>query len=403
MSRLQTTDGLTEEQQELIKLVREFVDEQIIPVAQELEHADEYPTAIVEGMKEMGIFGLMIPEEYGGLGESLLTYALCVEEIARGWMSVSGIINTHFIVAYMLLQHGTEEQKQRYLPKMATGEIRGAFSMSEPGLGSDVAAIKSKAVRGEGTGDQTEWTLTGQKMWLTNGGSANLVAVLVKTDLGADSVYKNLTTFLVEKEPGFGETAQGVTIPGKIEKMGYKGVDTTELILEGHRTTSAQILGGEPGKGFYQMMDGVEVGRVNVAARACGVSMRAFELGIAYSQQRETFGKKIAEHQGILFRLADMATKLEASHQMMVKAARLKDAGQRNDLEAGMAKYLAAENCADVVEQSFRIHGGYGYSKEYEIERLYREAPMLLIGEGTAEIQKMIIGRRLLEDYALRQ
>ncbi|MDR6864046.1 acyl-CoA dehydrogenase family protein [Phycicoccus sp. 3266] len=403
MSRLQTTDGLTEEQTELVKLVREFVEEQIIPVAQQLEHADEYPTEIVEGMKEMGIFGLMIPEEYGGLGESLLTYALVVEEIARGWMSVSGIINTHFIVAYMLLQHGTEEQKQRYLPRMATGEVRGAFSMSEPGLGSDVSAIRSKAVRGAGEGADTEWTLTGQKMWLTNGGSANLVAVLVKTDLGADSVYRNMTTFLVEKEPGFGETAQGVTVPGKIEKMGYKGVDTTELVLEGHRTTSAQILGGEPGKGFYQMMDGVEVGRVNVAARACGVSMRAFELGIAYAQQRETFGKKIAEHQGILFRLADMATKVEASHQMMVKAARLKDAGARNDLEAGMAKYLAAENCADVVEQSFRIHGGYGYSKEYEIERLYREAPMLLIGEGTAEIQKMIIGRRLLEDFALKK
>jgi alkylation response protein AidB-like acyl-CoA dehydrogenase len=399
MSRLQTTDGLTEEQVELVKLVREFVDERIIPVAQELEHADEYPTKIVEGMKEMGIFGLMIPEEYGGLGESLLTYALVVEEIARGWMSVSGIINTHFIVAYMLLQHGTEEQKQRYLPRMATGEVRGAFSMSEPGLGSDVSAIKTKAVR---DADGDDWVITGQKMWLTNGGSANLVAVLVKTDLGEASVYKNMTTFLVEKEPGFGETAQGVTVPGKIEKMGYKGVDTTELVLEGHRTTSAQILGGEPGRGFYQMMDGVEVGRVNVAARACGVSMRAFELGIAYAQQRETFGKKIAEHQGILFRLADMATKVEASHQMMVKAARLKDAGARNDLEAGMAKYLASENCADVVEQSFRIHGGYGYSKEYEIERLYREAPMLLIGEGTAEIQKMIIGRRLLEDFKLK-
>lgn len=400
MSRLQQTDGLTDEQTELVKLVREFVNEQIIPVAQELEHKDEYPTDIVEGMKEMGIFGLMIPEEYGGLGESLLTYALVVEEIARGWMSVSGIINTHFIVAYMLLQHGTEEQKQRYLPRMATGEVRGAFSMSEPGLGSDVSAIKTKAVR---DGDTDNWSITGQKMWLTNGGSANLVAVLVKTDLGAESVYKNMTTFLVEKESGFGETAQGVTIPGKIEKMGYKGVDTTELILDGHRTTKDQILGGEPGKGFYQMMDGVEVGRVNVAARACGVSMRAFELGIAYSQQREAFGKKIAEHQGILFRLADMATKVEASHQMMVKAARLKDAGARNDLEAGMAKYLAAENCADVVEQSFRIHGGYGYSKEYEIERLYREAPMLLIGEGTAEIQKMIIGRRLLEDFAVKK
>ncbi len=398
MSRLQTTDNLTEEQVELLALVKQFVDEQIIPVATEMEHRDEYPQDIVDQMKEMGIFGLMIPEEYGGLGESLLTYALCVEEIARGWMSVSGIINTHFIVAYMILQHGTEEQKQRYLPRMATGEIRGAFSMSEPGLGSDVSAIKTKAVQGEGD----NWTIEGQKMWLTNGGSANLVAVLVKTDLGEGSVYKNMTTFLIEKESGFGETAQGVTVPGKIDKMGYKGVDTTELVLQGHKTTSAQILGGVPGKGFYHMMDGVEVGRVNVAARACGVAMRAFELGISYAQMRETFGKKIADHQGILFRLADMAVKVEASHQMMVKAARLKDAGKRNDLEAGMAKYLAAENCANVVEQSFRIHGGYGYSKEYEIERLYREAPMLLIGEGTAEIQKMIIGRRLLEDYKLK-
>lgn len=398
MSRLQRTEGLTEEQSELIKLVREFVEEQILPVATQLEHADEYPTQIVEGMKEMGIFGLMIPEEYGGLGESLLTYALCVEEIARGWMSVSGIINTHFIVAYMLLQHGTEEQKQKYLPKMATGEIRGAFSMSEPGCGSDVSGIKTKAVAGAGD----SWTINGQKMWLTNGGSANLVAVLVKTDTGADSVYKNMTTFLVEKEPGFGETAPGLTVPGKIEKMGYKGVDTTELVFDGYETTTAQILGGEPGRGFYQMMDGVEVGRVNVAARACGLARRAFELGIAYAQQRETFGKKIAEHQAVMFRLADMATKVEAAHQMMVKAARMKDSGQRNDLEAGMAKYLASEYCAEVVEDSFRIHGGYGYSKEYEIERLYREAPMLLIGEGTADIQRMIIGRRLLEDYKVR-
>ncbi len=398
MSRLQQTDGLTEEQGELIALVREFVEEQIIPVATELEHKDEYPTDIVEGMKQMGIFGLMIPEEYGGLGESLLTYALTVEEIARGWMSVSGIINTHFIVAYLLLQHGTEEQKQRYLPRMATGEVRGAFSMSEPGLGSDVAAIKSKAVRGEGD----SWTLNGSKMWLTNGASSTLVAVLVKSDLGGDSPYKNMSTFLIEKEAGFGQVAPGLTIPGKIDKMGYKGVDTTELVLEDYPTTDAQLLGGEPGKGFYQMMDGVEVGRVNVAARACGVARRAFELGISYAQQRETFGKKIAQHQAILFRLADMATKVEAGHQMMVKAARLKDSGARNDLESGMAKYLASEYCADVVEQSFRIHGGYGYSKEYEIERLYREAPMLLIGEGTAEIQKMIIGRRLLEDYALK-
>ncbi len=398
MGRLCQTDGLTEDQRDILEAVRSFVDKEILPVATELEHADEYPTEIVEGLKELGVFGLMIPEEYGGLGESLLTYALVVEEIARGWMSVSGIINTHFIVAYMLQQHGTDEQKQRYLPRMATGEVRGAFSMSEPECGSDVAAIKTKAVRGDDGG----YTITGQKMWLTNGGSANLVAVLVKTDEGADSVYRNMTTFLVEKEPGFGETAPGVTIPGKIEKMGYKGVDTTEMVFEGHAIGAEQILGGEPGKGFYQMMDGVEVGRVNVAARGCGVANRAFELGVEYSQQRETFGKKIAEHQAVLFRLAEMATKVEAAHQMMVKAARVKDKGERNDLEAGMAKYLASEYCAQVVEDSFRIHGGYGFSKEYEIERLYREAPMLLIGEGTADIQRMIIGRRLLEDYKLK-
>jgi len=399
MARLQLTEGLSDEQRELLKLVREFVEEQVIPVATGLEHRDEYPTAIVEGMKEMGIFGLMVPEEYGGLGESLLTYALTVEEISRGWMSLSGIINTHFMVAYMLLQHGTGDQKRRYLPRMATGEVRGAFSMSEPGCGSDVSAIRTKAVRVADAAD--EWVVDGQKMWLTNGGSANLVAVLVKTDTGAESVYRNMSAFLVEKEVGFGETAPGVTVPGKIEKMGYKGVDTTELVLAGYRTTGAQILGGEPGSGFYQMMDGVEVGRVNVAARGCGVAMRAFELGIAYAQQREAFGKKIAEHQAVLFRLAEMGTKVEAAHQMMVKAARLKDAGRRNDLEAGMAKYLASEYCAQVVEDSFRIHGGYGYSKEYEIERLYREAPMLLVGEGTADIQRMIIGRRLLEEYRL--
>jgi alkylation response protein AidB-like acyl-CoA dehydrogenase len=397
MPRLCQTEGLTEDQTEILKAVRQFVDEKIIPVATELEHKDEYPTEIVEGLKELGIFGLMIPEEYDGLGESLLTYALCVEEIARGWMSVSGVINTHFIVAYMLMHHGTEEQKQKYLPRMATGEVRGAFSMSEPGLGSDVSAISTKAVR-----DGDDYVINGQKMWLTNGGSSTLIAVLTKTDEGAETPYKNMTTFLVEKEPGFGETAPGLTIPGKIDKMGYKGVDTTEAIFENHRVSADQVLGGKPGKGFYQMMDGVEVGRVNVAARACGIANRAFELGVAYSQQRETFGKPIAEHQAVLFRLAEMATKVETAHTMMVKAARMKDSGQRMDVEAGMAKMLASEYCNEVVEASFRIHGGYGYSKEYEIERLYRESAFMLIGEGTSDIQKMIIGRSLLKDYKLR-
>jgi alkylation response protein AidB-like acyl-CoA dehydrogenase len=394
MPRLCDTDGLTEVQRDIVATVRDFVDNEVLPVATTLEHADEYPQRIVEQMIDLGLFGLTIPEEYDGLGESLLTYALVVEELARGWMSISGIVNTHFIVAYMLMQHGTDEQRQYFLPRLARGELRGAFSMSEPGCGSDVSAIKTKAVPTD-----NGYVIDGQKMWLTNGASSSLVAVLVKTDIGADSVYRNMSAFLVEKPPGFGEVLPGLTVPGKIEKMGYKGVDTTELVFENVELPADRILGGEPGKGFYQMMDGVEVGRVNVAARGCGVALRAFELGVAYSQQREAFGKKIAEHQAVLFRLAEMATKVEAAHQMMVRAARKKDSGDRNDLEAGMAKYLASEYCAQVVEASFRIHGGYGYSKEYEIERLYREAPMLLIGEGTADIQRMIIGRRLLEDY----
>jgi len=398
MARLAQTAGLTDIQTEILATVRDFVDKEIIPNANALEHADEYPAAIVKGMAEMGLFGLTIPEEYGGLGESLLTYALVVEQIARGWMSVSGVINTHFIVAYLLMQHGSEEQKQRLLPKMAAGEVRGAFSMSEPDVGSDVAGIKTKA-----TPDGDGFRLDGQKMWLTNGAQSKVVATLVRDDVtGADgSVYKNMTTFLIEKEAGFGETRPGLTIPGKLEKMGYKGVETTEMILDGVQVTGADVLGGpeQRGRGFYQMMDGVEVGRVNVAARACGISIRAFELAAAYAQQRKTFGKPIVEHQAVAFKLAEMATKVEAAHLMMVNAARLKDAGQRNDVEAGMAKLLASEYCAEVTSESFRIHGGYGYSKEYEIERLMREAPFLLIGEGTSEIQKTIISRGLLRDY----
>ncbi|WP_067674439.1 acyl-CoA dehydrogenase family protein [Nocardia miyunensis] len=400
MTRLAQTAGLTDIQKEILSTVRSFVDKEIIPHAQALEHADAYPQDIVDGMKEMGLFGLMIPEAYGGLGESLLTYALVVEEIARGWMSVSGVINTHFIVAYMLRQHGTEAQKQHYLPKMAEGTIRGAFSMSEPDLGSDVAAIKTRARR-----DGDDYVIDGAKMWLTNGGTSNLIALLVKTDdgvaEGAEPVkaHRRLTTFLVEKPEGYGEVVPGLTIPGKIAKMGYKGVDTTEAVFSGFRIGADQILGGASGKGFAHMMDGIEVGRVNVAARACGIAVRAFELAVDYAQQRKTFGKPIAEHQAIAFKLAEMGTKVEAAHHMMVNAARLKDSGERNDVAAGMAKYLASEYCAEVTQEAFRIHGGYGYSKEYEIERLMREAPFLLIGEGTSEIQKTIISRGLLRDY----
>jgi alkylation response protein AidB-like acyl-CoA dehydrogenase len=397
MARLAQTAGLTDVQSEILATVRQFVDKEVIPHAQELEHSDTYPADIVEGMKEMGLFGLTIPEEYGGLGESLLTYALVVEEIARGWMSVSGVINTHFIVAHMISRHGTEAQKQHFLPRMATGEVRGSFSMSEPDLGSDVAAIKTRAKR-----DGDGYVIDGSKMWLTNGGSSNLIALLVKTDEGAEKPHQNLTTFLVEKPEGFGEVAPGLTIPGKIDKMGYKGVDTTEAVFDGYRIGADMVLGEAPGKGFAYMMDGVEVGRVNVAARACGIAIRAFELAVEYAQQRKTFGKAIAEHQAVAFKLAEMATKVEAAHLMMVNAARLKDSGERNDVEAGMAKLIASEYCAEVTQDSFRIHGGYGYSKEYEIERLMREAPFLLIGEGTSEIQKTIISRGLLREYKTR-
>jgi alkylation response protein AidB-like acyl-CoA dehydrogenase len=397
MARLAQTAGLTDVQQEILSTVRDFVDKEIIPHAQTLEHGDTYPADIVEGMKEMGLFGLTVPEEYGGLGESLLTYALVVEEIARGWMSVSGVINTHFIVAHMLKYHGTPEQKQNLLPRMATGEVRGAFSMSEPELGSDVAAIKTKARR---EGD--EYVIDGAKMWLTNGGSSNLVATLVKTDEGAEKPHQNLTAFLVEKPEGFGEVMPGLSIPGKIDKMGYKGVDTTEMVFDGFRIGAGSILGGASGQGFRQMMDGIEVGRVNVAARACGIAIRSFELAVEYAQQRRTFGKAIAEHQAIAFKLAEMATKVEAAHLMMVNAAKLKDSGERNDVQAGMAKLIASEYCAEVTQEAFRIHGGYGYSKEYEIERLMREAPFLLIGEGTSEIQKTIISRGLLREYKSR-
>jgi alkylation response protein AidB-like acyl-CoA dehydrogenase len=397
VTRLAETVGLTDIQTEIIATVRQFVEKEVIPNAPELERTDTYPQAIVDQMREMGLFGLMIPQEYGGLGESLLTYALCIEELARGWMSISGVLNTHFIVAYMLRQHGTDEQKQRFLPRMALGEIRGSFSMSEPELGSDVAAIRTRATRGS----DGDYTVNGQKMWLTNGASSSLVAVLVRTDEGAEAPHRNLTAFLIEKPTGFGEVKPGLLIPGKIDKLGYKGIDTTELIFDGYAARADDILGGSPGKGFYQMMDGIEVGRVNVSARAVGVALRAFELAARYAQQRHTFGKPIAEHQAIAFHIAEMATKVEAAHLMMVNAARLKDSGERNDVAAGMAKYLASEFCSEVTQQSFRIHGGYGYSKEYEIERLMRDAPFLLIGEGTSEIQKSIISKRLLAEYRI--
>src|SRR5690349_7165172 len=388
----------TDEQRAIVEMVRQFADEQILPQAEHYDAADEFPEPIVEQMKELGLFGVTIPEEFGGMGLDLTTYAMIVEELSRGWISISGIVNTHFIGSYLLMKFGSDEQKEKYLPRMATGEIRAAFSLSEPGLGSDVQAISTRAKK-----DGEKWVINGQKMWVTNGLRSGIVFLLAKTDPDASPAHRGMTCFITEKEPGAEENTgdfAGLTIPPKIKKMGYKGVESTELVYADYKCPSENILGGEDAglnKGFGQMMDALEVGRVNVAARGVGIAQRALELALRYSQERQTFGKPIAEHQAIQFKLADMGSKVEAARLLTLKAARMKDAGERSDLEAGMAKLFASETGKEVVEESFRIHGGYGYSKEYEIERLYRDAPLLLIGEGTSEIQKMVIGRTLLK------
>jgi len=397
------TSEQTEIQRDITEMVRQFADEQIIPNAERYDHEDSFPEPIVEQMKELGLFGVTIPEEYGGMGLDLTTYAMIVEELSRGWISISGVVNTHFIGSYLLMKFGTDEQKEHFLPKMASGEIRAAFSLSEPEVGSDVQGIKATAKKDE----DGNWELNGQKMWVTNGLGAGVVFVLMKSDPKAEPPYRGMTCFITEKEPWAEENSgefAGLTIPPKIKKMGYKGVESTELVYDGYRCPPDRVLGGEEagvGQGFVQMMDALEVGRVNVAARGVGIAQRALELALRYSQERKTFGKPIAQHQAIQFKLADMATKVEAARLLTRKAARLKDAGERSDLEAGMAKLLASENGKECVEECFRIHGGYGYSKEYEVERLYRDAPLLLIGEGTSEIQRMVIGKKLLQRHKI--
>src|SRR5438067_11051665 len=384
-------------------MVRQFVDGEVLPIAEEYDHEDKFPEAIVEQMKELGLFGVTIPEEYGGMGLDLTTYAMIVEELSRGWISISGIVNTHFIGSYLLIKFGTDEQKQRHLPRMATGEVRAAFSLSEPELGSDVAAIKTSAKQ---TPDG-DYEINGTKMWVTNGLRAALVFVLVRTDPTAEPKHRGLTCFVAEKEPGVAENTgaySGFNVPPKIKKMGYKGVESTELVFDGYKIGAGQILGGEDqglNKGFPQMMDALELGRVNVAARGVGLAQRALELALRYSQERKTFGKPIAQHQAIQFKLADMATQVDAARLLTLRAARMKDSGERSDIEAGMAKLFASEAGRYCAEESLRIHGGYGYSKEYEIERIYRDAPLLLIGEGTSEIQRMVIGRKLLQRHKI--
>jgi alkylation response protein AidB-like acyl-CoA dehydrogenase len=387
---------LTDTQKAIVETVREFVEKDVIPVADEMEHRDEFPDAIVEKMKELGLFGLNVPEEYGGIGENLTTYALSVVELARGWMSLSGILNTHFMGNYLINKFGTEEQKQKHLPAMAAGDIRAALAMSEPEAGSDVQSIRTKAIR-----DGDEYVVNGQKMWLTNGLRAGIVMTLVKTDPDTDPPHRGMSMLIVEKDPGVPQPAPGLDVGKNIEKMGYKGVETTEMSFSDYRVSQSALLGTEEGQGFRQVLDGIEIGRVNVAARAVGVATRAFEEAIRYAQERKAFGKTISEHQAIQIHLAEMGTTLEAAKLMLLQAAARKSAGERSDLEAGMAKLFASEACHEICLKALRVHGGFGYSKEFTIERLYRDAPFLLIGEGTSEIQKQVIARRLLEKYKI--
>ncbi|MGA0123263.1 MAG: acyl-CoA dehydrogenase family protein [Gaiellales bacterium] len=397
--RISAFDGLdiTDEQREILEAIRAFVDQEIIPVAKELEAKDEFPTAIVDGLREMGAFGMRIPTEYGGLGLDLVTYALAIAELTRGWMAVSGIVNGQYIVGGMIAAPGSDAQKDAYLPRRAAGEIRSCFSMTEPGAGSDVQAIITTARR-----DGDDYVINGSKMWVTNGDRASVIALLVKTDPDADPRHQGMTALLVDKQPGVADQGT-LKVSPPLGKLGYHGVESVELTFEDHRVPVSQVLGGpdKEGQGFYQMMSGIETGRINVASRGLGISLRALELSLEYAQQREAFGKPIGYHQLIQKKLADMATRIEASKHLILAAARKKDSGQRADVEAGMAKLYATETCQRCAEEAMRIFGGYGYSTEYEVERLYRDAPLMMIGEGSNEIQETIIAKGLLKRHAL--
>ncbi len=378
------------EREEIVAAIRDFVDRDVIPVASELERADEFPTELVATMRGLGLFGSVIPEEYGGLGLDLTTYALINIELSRGWMSLSGVLNTHFVPAWMLVRYGTEEQKRRLLPQLAAGDVRGSFALTEPHAGSDLQAIRTRAVR-----SADGYELTGQKMWITNALRAGLVLVLARTDPEADPPHRGMSALIVEKEPGQAQLP-GLTI-APLGKLGYRGIETVELAFDGFRVPLDAVLGGEEGLGFKQFMAALELGRVNIAARGVGIATAAFDAAIRYAQERTTFGKAIAEHQAIQLRLAQMATKIEAARLLTLSAARAMDAGERADLEAAMAKYFSSETAAEVALDAMRIHGGYGYSTEFPVERIYRDAPLLILGEGTNEIQQLVIARRLLE------
>jgi alkylation response protein AidB-like acyl-CoA dehydrogenase len=370
---------------EVVEAVRRFVDREVIPVANELDHNDEYPHVLVTKMKELGLFGATIPQTYGGLGLSFVSYARIMTELSRGWMSLAGVINSHLIMAHMIANHGSDEQKSRFLPSMATGEKRGGLALTEPHAGSDVQSIRTTATR---SGDN--YVLSGTKMFITNARYGTMLAVAAKTNAHAQPPYAGISMFAVEKNE------QGPTVSRQLKKLGYKGLDTCEVLFEELAVPAANLIGNREGEGFKQVMSALEVGRINVAARAVGVGQAAFDSAIRYAQQRTAFGKPIAQHQAVQLLLADMGTRLQAAKLLVDSAAQRKDAGERCDVEAGMAKLFASEACAKMTLDAMRVLGGYGYMAEFPVERFYRDAPLMMIGEGTNEIQALVIARGLL-------
>ncbi|MFN6548221.1 acyl-CoA dehydrogenase family protein [Mycolicibacterium nivoides] len=376
---------LSAEEQAIVSTVRDFVDKQVRPVVRELEHANTYPEALIEAMKELGIFGLAIPEPYGFAAVSMPCYAQVTEELARGWMSLAGAMGGHTVVSKLLLQFGTEEQKQTYLPRMATGELRATMALTEPGGGSDLQAMRTVATK-----DASGYVINGSKTWISNARKAGLVALLCKTDPAATPAHKGVSILLVEKVPGF-------TVSKDLPKLGYKGVESCEINFVDCQVDSDALLGGVEGRGFAQMMKGLEVGRIQVAARATGVARAAFDDALQYAQDRESFGVPIWQHQSVGNMLADMGTKLYAARSLLLDAAERIDAGGRCDMEAGMAKLFASETAMEIALNAVRIHGGYGYSTEYDVERYFRDAPLMIVGEGTNEIQRGVIAKQLVK------
>jgi butyryl-CoA dehydrogenase len=373
--------------EEIIATVRDWVRKEVIPVASDYEHADEFPEPLVEQMKAFGLFGAKVPTEYGGLGLDTVTYTKLMEELSYGWMSLAGVLNTHTIVVTLLSRNGTEDQKRQHLPRLATGEIRAAFSLSEPDAGSDAASLRCRA-----TPDGDEYLINGTKMWVTNGVRAALVALAARTPEG-------ITCFIYEKEPG--AFSDSLHVSRTIEKLGYKGLETVEMAYDDHRIPASTVLGGpaQLGRGLNAVLGGLELGRVNIASRAVGVGRASYDAAMKYAFERETFGKPINQHQAIQFKLADMATRLEASRLLVKNAAERIDAGLRADVEAGMAKLFASETALELATEAMRIHGGYGYTTDFPVERYFRDAPLMIIGEGTNEIQRIVIARGLLSRW----